>query len=148
MNRREFLVNTCGAYLATAGISGVLASCQSTRYINGTLGNDGLTVDPDEFRLSLKGKTAYRSFIIIRNDALQYPICLYRFGETEYTAMWMRCSHQGAELQASGDRLQCPAHGSEFNKYGQVTNGPADKNLRTFPVTIANNQLFIDLRTI
>lgn len=148
MNRREFLVNTCGACFATAGISGVLASCQSTRYINGTLGSDGLTVNPDEFKLSPKGRTAYRSFIIIRNDALQYPICLYRFGETEYSAMWMRCTHQGAELQASGDRLQCPAHGSEFSNHGRVTNGPADKNLRTFPVSIINNQLFIDLRAI
>jgi Rieske Fe-S protein len=103
-------------------------------------------VNADEFKASQSGKAAHRPFIIIRNEALQYPICLYRFGETEYTALWMRCSHQGAELQASGDRLQCPAHGSEFNNHGLVTSGPADKSLRAFPVTLTNNQLFIDLR--
>ena len=58
----------------------------------------------------------------------------------------MKCAHQGAELQASGDVLQCPAHGSEFNNKGIVTNGPASTNLRTFTVTVTNNELFIDLR--
>jgi len=58
----------------------------------------------------------------------------------------MQCSHQGAELQASGDFLQCPAHGSEFDKKGVVTNGPANNNLRTFPVRANANELFIDLR--
>ena len=60
----------------------------------------------------------------------------------------MRCTHQGTELQASGDRLQCPAHGSEFDNKGTVKTGPADKALRSFPVTVSNNQLFIDLKAI
>jgi len=58
----------------------------------------------------------------------------------------MRCPHQGEELQVFGDRLECPAHGSEFNNKGIVQNGPADSNLRTFPVTIINNQLNISLK--
>jgi len=58
----------------------------------------------------------------------------------------MRCTHQGAELQASGDVLQCAAHGSEFNNRGMVRNGPAISNLRTFPVTVSQDQVFIDLR--
>ena len=103
-------------------------------------------VSRDEFKINQKGNTAYRSFIIVRNDALQFPICVYRFSDEEYSALWMRCTHQGAELQASGDVLQCPAHGSEFNNRGEVRNGPADNALRTFPVTITNNDLFIDLR--
>lgn len=118
----------------------------ATKYISGDLGKDGLTINKDEFKVAQKGGTAYSSFIIIRNDALQYPICLYRFKDDEYSALWMKCSHQGAELQASGDVLQCPAHGSEFDNKGGVTNGPAGTNLRTFPVTINNNEIFIDLR--
>jgi len=146
MNRRKFLADTCGACLASTVITSLLPSCTSTRYIAGTLNNDGLLIHPDEFKIKQRNKIAYHSFIVIRNDALQYPICLYRLEENNYTALWMRCTHQGAELQASGDQLQCPAHGSEFNNHGQVTSGPADKTLRTFPVTIANDQLFIDLR--
>lgn len=89
---------------------------------------------------------AYRSFIIVRNDALKCPICVYRMNDNDYTALWMRCTHQGAELQASGDVLQCTAHGSEFTSKGEVRNGPADKALRTFPVTVTNDEIFIDLR--
>lgn len=144
MNRRKFLTDTCGACLAMAGLSTTFSSCNATSYFAGTLGKDGITIDKDAFRA--KGKTAYHSYIIVRNEALQYPIYLYRFGEDNYTALWMRCTHQGTELQASGSYLQCPAHGSEFNNHGRVTNGPADKDLRTFPVIIDNNQLFIDLR--
>lgn len=146
MNRRVFIAKSCNACLATTVIASLLPSCTSTRYISGNLGKDGLTINKEEFKIKQKGNTAYRSFIIIRNDALQYPICIYRFSDDEYSALWMRCTHQGTELQASGDFLQCPAHGSEFNDKGQVTNGPADDSLRTFPVTITNTELFIDLR--
>lgn len=148
MDRRKFIKNGCTACLSATALAGVLSSCASTRYINGTLGKDGLTVNTDEFKDKQNGKTVHRSFIIIRNEALQYPICVYRFGEKQYSALWMRCTHQGAELQASGDYLQCTAHGSEFDNKGTVKNGPADRNLRNFPVTVSNNQLFIDLRPI
>jgi Rieske Fe-S protein len=134
--------------LSASSLAGVLASCSATKYIWGALGKDGLAIDADEFITKRKGKTMYRSYVIVRNDALLYPICVYRFSENDYTALWMRCTHQGTELQASGDRLQCPAHGSEFNSRGKVSNGPADKDLRSFPVTLSNNQLFIDLRSV
>lgn len=143
MNRRDFLVNTCGACLGLTGLSTTLSACHATRYLSGTLSKDGLTIHKKDFR---KGKNKYHSFVIIRHEALQYPVYVYRFGDDQYSAVWMRCTHQGTELQASGDFLQCPAHGSEFNNRGQVTNGPADDNLRSFPVTIINDALFIDLR--
>lgn len=146
MNRREFIVNSCAACLGAAAVSGLLSSCASTRYTNGTLGKDGITVSADEFKTNRKGKTAYRPFIIVRNESLKYPIYVYRFGDAGYSAVWMRCSHQGAELQALGDQLQCSAHGSAFNNRGKVTNGPAGTDLRSFPVTVNNNELFIDLR--
>lgn len=147
MKRRDFIAKSCTACLSITALASVFSSCQATHYIGGTLGNDGLTIPVDDFKTSKEDKnSAYRSFLIVRNDALQYPICVYRFSSTEYSALWMRCSHQGTELQASGDFLQCPAHGSEFNNKGKVTNGPADNHLRTFPVTVNNNKLFIDLR--
>ncbi len=148
MDRRKFLKNSCVTCLSATALTSVLSSCSSTRYISGTLGKDGLTVNPDEFIINQNGKKAYRLFIIVRNDALQFPICVFRFSEKEYSALWMRCTHQGTELQVSGDQLQCTAHGSEFDSKGTVKTGPADRNLRNFPVTVSNNQLFIDLRAI
>lgn len=146
MTRKDFLVNACAACLSATAISTLLPACSSTRYTTGNLGKDGLTISKDEFIIQQKGSKAYRSFVVVRNDALQYPICVYRFSDQEYSAVWMKCTHQGAELQASGDVLQCPAHGSEFNNKGQVTSGPADTHLRTFPLTVTNTDLFIDLR--
>ena len=148
MDRRKFIMNSCAACLSATALAGLLSSCQATRYISGALGKDSITVSADEFIIKQNNKTGFRSFLIVRNDALQYPICVYRFNENEYSALWMRCTHQGTELQASGDRLQCPAHGSEFNNKGVVKTGPADKALRSFPVTVSNNQIFIDLRAI
>lgn len=148
MNRKDFIINSCAACLSATALSGLLSSCKSTQYISGRLNKDGVLLDTDEFKITRKGKTTYRSFIIVRNEALQYPICLYRFSDNEYSALWMRCTHQGTELQASGDRVQCTAHGSEFDNKGRVKTGPADKSLRTFPVSIFNNELFIDLRAI
>ena len=146
MTRKDFIVNTCAMCAAATGMTALLNSCTPSHYISGTMNKDGLILSRDEFKIMQKGNTAYRSFIIVRNDALKFPICVYRISDTEYSALWMQCTHQGAELQASGDVLQCPAHGSEFNNKGKVTNGPADKDLRNFPVTVNNNELFIDLR--
>jgi len=45
-----------------------------------------------------------------------------------------------------GDQLHCPAHGSEFDNKGTVTQGPASYNLRAFPVEASQDKIFIDLR--
>jgi Rieske Fe-S protein len=148
MDRRKFIKESCAVCMSAAAITGLISSCSSTRYISGKLGKDGLTIDKNEFVSKQRNKKGYLPFIIVRNEALQYPVCIYRFSENNYSALWMRCTHQGTELQASGDRLQCPAHGSEFDNQGTVKTGPADKALRSFPVTVSDNQIFIDLRAI
>jgi Rieske Fe-S protein len=121
-----------------------MTSCTPTQYITGILDKDGLIVQKDQFKIGSKG--SYSSFIVVRNENLLFPICIYRFSEQEYSAIWLKCAHMGAEVNVVGDTLQCPAHGSEYNNRGMVTNGPATSNLRTFPVVIRNNELFIDLR--
>ena len=146
MKRRDFIKSSCTACIGVAGFAGALSSCKSTQYSTGKLNKDGLMLAADDFKITYKGKTSYRPYIIVRNDALKFPICVYRFSDSDYSALWMECAHQGAEVNAVGSYLQCPAHGSEYDNRGRVTNGPAESNLRTFPVTIENNQLFIDLR--
>ncbi|HNU47264.1 MAG TPA: Rieske (2Fe-2S) protein [Bacteroidia bacterium] len=146
MNRKEFILKSCGACLGATAISGLLSSCSATRFTTGRLTKDGLLIDAKEFETNEKEK--YRLYIIVRNEELLFPVCVYRFSETDYSALWMQCAHQGAELNVAGDYLQCPAHGSEYNNRGHVTNGPADRDLRTFPVIVNNHQLFIDLRKV
>jgi len=105
MDRRTFIKKSCTACLSFTALSTLVSSCVTTKYISGRLGKDGLTISKDEFNVKQKGGTAYSSFIIVRNDALLFPICVYRFNDNEYTALWMQCTHQGNELQASGDVL-------------------------------------------
>lgn len=146
MNRRRFLKDSCIACMGLAIAPTLLTSCKSMQQISGNLTNDGITIPLKDF-IKRKGEQAqYHSYIVVRNDALQYPICVYRFGEKQYEALYMQCTHQGAELQAAGDRLTCPAHGSEFDNRGMVKQGPADQPLRNFPASIVGEELFIDLR--
>lgn len=146
MNRKDFILSSCTACLGVASVATLLSSCATTKFSNGKLLKDGIVIDMQEFVIT--GSDKYRLYIVVRNEELVFPICVYRFSDQDYSAIWMQCAHQGAELNVAGDYLQCPAHGSEYDNRGKVTNGPADKNLRTFPVTINNNELFIDLRKI
>lgn len=133
MNRRTFVKQGCLACVGLSLGSLLLDSCQSVKYSTGTMVGDKLAVPLSEFNSTDKnGKQTMRHYIIVKHDSLQYPICVYRVSATEFTSIWLRCSHQGAELQVSGDTLVCQAHGSEFDSKGKVTNGPADKDLRTF----------------
>ena len=146
MNRRNFIKNGCAVCLSMSAMPIIVSSCASLTNTTGKIVTDGLVLSTDDFKIPGKDNSAYRSYLIVRNESLKDPICVYRFNEQEYTALWMKCAHQGAELQASGNYLQCPAHGSEFNNKGHVTNGPASTNLRIFPVTVSAKEIFIDLR--
>jgi Rieske Fe-S protein len=133
------------ACLASPALSALLSSCSTTRYSAGTLEANGVTVAKSEFTFVKQEKTTTRQFIIVSHENLEFPIYVFRISDQEYTALWMRCTHQGSELQASGDHLYCPSHGSEFDKHGNATHGPAEKNLRRFPVSEKGDNLFIDL---
>jgi nitrite reductase/ring-hydroxylating ferredoxin subunit len=146
MNRKEFL-KTCGwgCVGLMAGMSG-LSSCAGTRYFPAVLEDGFMLVPLDTFLINMEGQIRYRSHVVAHNESLQYPIGVFRLSDTEYKALWMRCTHQGTELQVFGDRLQCPAHGSEFTSTGAVQNGPADSPLRAFQVQIEANTLKINLK--
>ena len=124
-------------------MTALLESCSGNKMIIGTIDNSDMVIPVSSF---LFHKDGFRKYVVVQHEKLKYPICVYRFNETSYTALLMRCTHQGAELQVFGDRLQCPAHGSEFNNKGVVQNGPADTNLRTFPIALHNDQLYISLK--
>jgi Rieske Fe-S protein len=146
MNRKEFL-KTCGfGCLATiTGIS-LLQSCSSSQVLSKEIKGSDILVPISDFEITSNGKTEYKKYVIIQNEILQFPICVYRFSNTEYKALLMKCTHQGAELQVYGDKLQCAAHGSEFSNIGTVESGPANTDLRNFPITIENNILKISLK--
>ena len=146
MDRKEFL-KTCG-FGCLAGLAGasLLQSCGSSQVLVKDIDGSDILVPLTDFEIKDNGTIEYKKYIIIQNEKLKYPICVYRFGSNNYSALLMQCTHQGTELQVFGDKLQCSAHGSEFSNKGNVENGPADRNLRNFPIKIDNNTLKISLK--
>jgi Rieske Fe-S protein len=143
MERKAFL-KTCGfACLSGSVLISALEGCGSSKMVAGTIDSSNLVVPESVF---LEKNGSFLKYVVVSHPQLKYPVCLYRFTATQYTALLMRCTHQGAELQVFGDRLECPAHGSQFSDTGQVKNGPADTNLRSFPVITQNSQILISLK--
>jgi len=146
MDRRKFIATGCISCISGGLIMSLLDGCSTTKMISAAISGSDMIVPLTDFEIK-KGNTAgFKRYLIAQNEKLQYPICVYRFDENNYEALWMKCTHQGTELQVFGDKLQCPAHGSEFNNHGKVENGPANISLRTFPVTVIDNQLKISLK--
>jgi len=146
MNRKEFL-KTCG-FGCLAGLVGVslLESCSSSQVLAREISGSDILVPIEDFQVKSQGRISYKKYVIVQNEILQYPICIYRFDAKNYAALHMKCTHQGAELQVFGDKLQCAAHGSEFSSNGVVESGPAQEDLRKFPIVIENNLLKISLK--
>lgn len=145
MNRNEFIRSCAYACLSGVAITTLLQSCKSTKHLNGTISESDLVIDEKEFELEKKGVVSYHKYVIVQNDLLQFPVCVYKL-DSDYKALYLRCTHQGAELQVYGEKIVCPAHGSEFNQQGAVENGPASENLRSFPVVVENGQIKISLK--
>jgi Rieske Fe-S protein len=145
MNRRDF-TKSCFLCVSAALAAPLLDGCKSTNYVNGTIEPNGLSVSKSEFKYMKNDQEVFRKYIVVRHDNLEFPIYVYRYSDMEYSAVLMKCTHQGNELQASGDYLHCSAHGSEFNNKGVVAQGPAEKNLRAFNVRPEAEKIFIDLR--
>lgn len=146
MERIEF-IKKCGwgCVGLVAGVSG-LSSCAGTRYLSAAIEEHFMLVPLGAFLINKENQIRYRPYVVAHNESLQYPIAVFRMSDMEYKALWMRCTHQGTELQVFGDRLQCPAHGSEFTHTGAVQNGPADSPLPTFSVLIEAKTLKINLK--
>lgn len=147
MDRSSFL-KTCGlACLGAGAMLAFLESCGATRHVNGDIQGSDIVVPLTAFEYSKKQAVHHYPAIILQNELLKDTICVSRSADgSSYAAVLMVCTHQGAQLQLFGDKLQCPAHGSEFDLQGAVQQGPAEGRLRTFPVTVEAQQLRISLK--
>jgi Rieske Fe-S protein len=145
MNRKEF-VWRCASCLGLTALSTLLPACAATKYIDAAIDGPDLLVPANSFEeMDKSGNKKLLPYVVAQNGKLEYPVAVFRFSDTDYSALLMRCTHQGTELQIFGDRLQCPAHGSEFSNRGVLRNGPADANLRIFPVKVEGTVVRVNL---
>jgi len=67
------------------------------------------------------------------------PVMIGRDANGLY-AMTITCTHQGCDVEPIGSgssaRVQCPCHGSQFDRNGAVTHGPAGSPLVHFAVDV------------
>ncbi len=132
--------------LGGAALSAFLQSCSSANYLaKATVSVNKLAIKKTEFEKINKEKTELRSYVIVKPEQLNFPICIYRISDTQYSAVLMECTHKGCELQPHGNYLICPCHGSEFSRSGVVQNPPAEQNLKTYIITQDHETIYLQL---
>ena len=57
------------------------------------------------------------------------------------------CTHKGCEVPyvAADSKLECPCHGSQYDKTGEVVKGPAAKRLPQFEYKVVGDNLYAKL---
>jgi cytochrome b6-f complex iron-sulfur subunit len=75
-----------------------------------------------------------------------------------FIALWWKCPHLGCTVPwhplgpvedadrgfAERGHFKCPCHSSQYNRYGQITYGPAPRPMDRFPLRIDNGTIFVD----
>jgi 3-phenylpropionate/trans-cinnamate dioxygenase ferredoxin component len=77
------------------------------------------------------------------------PICLIHAEDGNFYAISDTCTHEEYSL-CEGDlwemSVECPRHGSRFDvRTGQVTGLPAVIPAKTYPVTVQNGDLYVEV---
>jgi cytochrome b6-f complex iron-sulfur subunit len=143
MERKQFIKSCSMACVGFIAMGGLLESCSSSNYFaNTTLLENKIVLKKSEFTYEKQGKTKSRKYVIVKNEKLKFPICVYKIEES-YSSLYLECTHKGCELIPQGDYLVCPCHGSEFSNNGQVLNPPAEDNLKTFITESDNENIYI-----
>ncbi len=146
MDRRNFIKSACLTCAGSIGAAWLLQGCSSHKYLTNVVVKDNkLVVKRSEFILLKKEKTIEQKFLIIKPESLSFPIAIYKISNNEYKACYLQCTHQGCELSPHETMMVCPCHGAEFNTKGEVTNGPAETNLKSFLTSIDNENIYIQL---
>jgi nitrite reductase/ring-hydroxylating ferredoxin subunit len=82
---------------------------------------------------------------ILDDDSALIHAWLLDDGGGCYRAVWRICTHGACEVAyASASRdLECPCHGSRFDRDGAVVRGPATKPLRVLEVRRVGDTLYV-----
>ena len=85
---------------------------------------------------------------VIRFDHQEKTFCVYRLKDGFYATDGI-CTHEAVHLEdglVMDDEIECPMHQGIFNiKSREAVSPPACKDLKTYPVKIDNDKIFIKL---
>lgn len=134
--RREFL-RLCGC--AAAGVA--IAGCASViaKPVTAIDGRIALRLSDHPELAQPNGSVA------IQPQGMPDPLFVLRTGDGAYSVLSPICTHRGCTVEVAGDRLECPCHGSMYDRQGKVLQGPAERALTKYPATLQGGQLVIEL---
>jgi Rieske Fe-S protein len=138
--RREFLKDTCNACLGASVLGAVfapLASCSSLPVFKTDLTRAKVDVPLTSF--------AESNLVVVRDMQVPYDVLLVKKSETEYNAIYMKCSHRENPVSATKTGLYCSEHGSTFDLDGNVTKEPAPGPLKRFKTEVHDNLVTIEI---
>ena len=59
-------------------------------------------------------------------------VIVIRVSQSKFISLNLTCTHKHCEVEYDGESFECPCHGSQYDKYGKVTHGPAEHNLKSY----------------
>ncbi len=127
-SRRAFLVGACGAAALAAGGLGTALLADDAWAAKGIKRrkNGKVVVKVDKVPALKKDNSR-----VLLGNVKGTPVAVVREGDT-YTALNLRCTHQGAVVNADSGGWKCPLHGSQFALDGDLERGPAESNLAEY----------------
>ena len=146
MNRKNFIKTTAVYTAGCLCMGSLMTGCSSPYYVaRSTYAGNRISIAKSEFIEIKNDVQKQRKYVLIKNEKLEFPICLYRLEDASYSALYLKCTHRGCEVQPQSDHLLCPCHQSEFDLQGKVLSPPAEANLKSFNVTSDDNNIYIEL---
>ena len=127
-SRRAFIAGACGltALAATGAASALLADDATAATGIRRRKNGSVIVDVDKVPALRQDNSR-----VLLGNVKGTPVAIVRQGDT-YTALNLRCPHQGATVDPEATGWRCPAHGSLFALDGDLERGPAPTPLAEY----------------
>ena len=136
MDRRTFVAKGACALAASA------AGCASLAAVRVAPEGGTIRLSPLDHP-SLAGPGG---FLKVLPDAWDTPLYLLALGGGAWAAVSPICTHRGCTVDIAGPRLECPCHGSMYDREGNVLRGPAERALRRFPARAdASGAIVVDI---
>ena len=128
-NRREFIktISAAGVVTVCGGLSVVFSGCSTVPRITPEKRENELILSQDAFIES--------NMIVVDQGLLKPPIFVHKTDAGDYSALLLSCTHKGCRPRVYQYSLDCPCHGSQFDFRGNVLEGPAERNLKSYPVS-------------
>lgn len=128
LKRREFLIKAATAAASLAAVAGCGDGAFGPPVRNTQLPAPPTIKLSDYPALATVGQ-------VVGLPSFERAVVRTSTSPSAFIGLNMRCTHEGCDTNVSGNEIQCPCHGSRFDAFGAVLNGPAQFALAQRTVT-------------